>query len=117
MYNILIKVNAMQVLFWPHILCFVTLASSQDCICLEEIQSLSSLRNPVVLTHGEDERIFIGEQVGVVWIVNITDNQRLAEPFLNMTELVKTESRTGDERGFLQVRQRVEQEMREDSYR
>ena len=88
-------------------LCFLmsifTVAKTQDCICLEEITSVRGLRNPVYLINGGDERIFIIEQVGVVWIVDINDDRRITEPFLDISDVVKSGNVTQDERGFLQV--------------
>ena len=76
-----------------------TQITSQGCLCLEEFAD--QLANPVIFrTAVGDERIFIGEQVGIVHIY-FRNKTKLSEPFLDLQDLVLTSSRNGDERGFL----------------
>ena len=70
------------------------------CLCLEPFASL--LRNPVSLKSPPDGtgRVFISEQVGVVHIY-YKNGTKLEEPFMDITHMVLTSTREGDERGFL----------------
>ena len=43
---------------------------------------------PTDLVHANDERVFVAEQGGVVWIVE--DGERVSEPFLDITNLVRS---------------------------
>ncbi|CAH1790930.1 unnamed protein product [Owenia fusiformis] len=72
----------------------------KGCLCLEEFAS--ELRQPLLMRHANDdtERIFIGKQLGLVYIF-YKNKTKIEEPFLNITEIVLTTSREGDERGFL----------------
>lgn len=54
--------------------------------------------NPLSLTHAGDERLFIAEQEGLIWIIE--NGQRINEPFLDIRDLVGTD---GNERGFLGI--------------
>ena len=51
---------------------------------------------PLLLTHAGDERLFVGEQDGLVWIIE--DGQKVQEPFLDIRHLVGADA---NERGFL----------------
>ena len=78
------------------------LSQEPECVCLEELEEARGLTNPVVLRTVPDGqgRKFIGEQIGLVWVY-MPDGEKLPEPFLNLTEIVRTGGRVGDERGFL----------------
>ena len=54
--------------------------------------------NPLSLTHAGDERLFIAEQDGLIWIIE--NGQRINEPFLDIRDLVGTD---GNERGLLGI--------------
>ena len=43
-------------------------------------------RRPVAVEHADDERLFIVEQEGLIWIIQ--NNERLTEPFLDLRQLV-----------------------------
>ena len=79
-----------------------TLSQEPECVCLEELEEARGLINPVVLRTVPDGqgRKFIAEQIGLVWVY-MPDGEKLPEPFLNLTEIVETGGRRGDERGFL----------------
>jgi len=74
------------------------------CLCLQEVEEARGFRNPLILRHAGDgtRRRYIAEQIGLVWIFEPNGN-KLEEPFLNLTQVVKTSDRPGDERGFLQI--------------
>jgi hypothetical protein len=73
--------------------------SEAGCLCLEEFAS--NLANPLIFrTAVDDERIFVGEQLGKVYIY-YHNGSKLPDPFLDLQDLVLTSSREGDERGFL----------------
>lgn len=86
----------------------VTCVSAQtpepSCICLEELEAARDFKNPLRLTHAGDgtRRRFVAEQVGLVWVFR-PDGTKLEEPFLNITEVILTSDRPGDERGFLSL--------------
>uniref|UniRef100_A0A8C8AAY9 HHIP like 2 n=1 Tax=Otus sunia TaxID=257818 RepID=A0A8C8AAY9_9STRI len=69
-------------------------------LCLTEVAN--GLRNPVLMVHANDHthRMFIAEQVGVVWVY-LPDGSRLEEPFLDIKSIVLATPWIGDERGFL----------------
>ncbi|ELU13311.1 hypothetical protein CAPTEDRAFT_139254 [Capitella teleta] len=68
-------------------------------MCLREFAN--ELANPLIFrTVTDDERVFIGEQVGRVHIY-FRNGSRLPDPFLDLQDLVLTSSSHGDERGFL----------------
>ena len=74
--------------------------TSEGCMCLQEFAR--DLRNPLVFETPPDGsgRIFVGEQRGVVYIYDLFGN-RNREPFMDISNLVLSSSRRGDERGFL----------------
>lgn len=86
------------VLISPEVFC----QDEPECICLEELRAARGLKNPVVLRSALDgtNRKFIAEQTGEVWI-HMPDGVVLPKPFLNLTEIILTTDRFGDERGFL----------------
>ncbi len=53
-------------------------------------------RRPVLVTHAGDERVFVVEQEGLIWILQ--DGQRLAEPFIDIRQRVNDRS---SEQGLL----------------
>jgi glucose/arabinose dehydrogenase len=53
-------------------------------------------RRPVLVTHAGDERLFIVEQEGVIWILE--DGQRVSEPFLDIRQRVNDRA---NEQGLL----------------
>jgi glucose/arabinose dehydrogenase len=55
-------------------------------------------RRPVAVTHAGDERLFVVEQEGVIWILE--NGQRLSEPFLDIRQLVNDRS---NEQGLLGI--------------
>lgn len=54
------------------------------------------------MVHAGDgtHRLFVAEQVGVVWVY-LPDGSRLEQPFLDLKSTVLTTPWIGDERGFL----------------
>ncbi|XP_071165653.1 HHIP-like protein 2 [Mytilus edulis] len=66
------------------------------CVCMEELSSI--LDDPLIIQNAGDgtERLFVGEQKGVVHVFN-NNGVKSKTPFLNITENVKT----GGERGLL----------------
>lgn len=73
--------------------------NTPGCLCLEEFAR--DLANPLIFrTILGDERIFVGEQQGRVYIY-YQNKTKLNEPFLEMDDLVLTSGSEGDERGFL----------------
>ena len=75
--------------------------NEEGCLCLEEFTD--NLRNPILLLSPPDEtgRIFIAEQVGMVYIYD-RHGEKMSD-FLNIQNKVLTSSRRGDERGFLSM--------------
>ncbi len=75
-------------------------ATVDGCLCLELFAT--RLRNALVFRAPPDGtgRIFIAEQLGVVWIY-FKNGTRLPNYFMDISRTVLTTSRTGDERGFL----------------
>jgi len=74
--------------------------TEDGCLCLEEHST--GLRNPLILRTPPDNsgRLFIAEQVGIIYIYD-KQGSRLPDPFLDITNLVLTSARRGDERGLL----------------
>ena len=70
------------------------------CVCLEEFAL--GLRNPLAFRVPPDgsQRIFIAEQIGVVYIYH-PDKTRNLQPFMDLQDSVYVTGRSGDERGFL----------------
>ncbi|XP_063427532.1 HHIP-like protein 2 [Mytilus trossulus] len=64
------------------------LKKSSVCICMEELSS--NLDNPLIIQNAGDgtERLFVGEQKGVVHIFN-QNGVKCTTPFLNITDKVK----------------------------
>ena len=75
--------------------------TQEGCLCVERFQN-THLRNPIFAKHADDgtNRLFIGEQVGLIHIF-YPDGKNLSEPFLDMSDVIKTSSWKGDERGML----------------
>ena len=71
-----------------------------SCVCALPVAT--GLRNPVFAVHSGDQtgRLFIGEQLGVVWVL-AANNTRLSTPFLDIQSKVLTSGSIGDERGML----------------
>lgn len=59
-------------------------------------QIAGDFRRPVLVTHAGDERIFVVEQAGVIWILD--QEQRLPEPFLDLRQQVNDQA---NEQGLL----------------
>ena len=57
---------------------------------------VSEFSKPLLLTHAGDDRLFIVEQEGLVWIIE--NGQKYQEPFLDIRDQVGTD---GNERGLL----------------
>jgi glucose/arabinose dehydrogenase len=60
------------------------------------VQVAGDFRRPLALTHANDERIFVVEQEGVIWILK--NGERLTEPFLDLRQRVNDRS---SEQGLL----------------
>lgn len=71
-----------------------------NCVCVKEV--MIGLRNPVVAVNAGDgsNRMFVGEQLGVVRILH-PNGTISAAPFVDLQDIVVTSSRVGDERGLL----------------
>ncbi|KAK6182587.1 hypothetical protein SNE40_010238 [Patella caerulea] len=80
-----------------------TQITSEGCLCLEEY--FTDLRNPIFARSPPDgsNRMFIGEQVGLIYVSYPDDRDILPQPFLNITQKVKTTANEGDERGLFQI--------------
>ncbi len=74
--------------------------TEDGCLCLEELTG--ALRNPLLLRTPDDGtgRLFVAEQVGIVHIY-YKNGSKIADPFMNLTDVVLTSSWRGDERGLL----------------
>jgi glucose/arabinose dehydrogenase len=57
---------------------------------------MDGFNDPLLLTHAGDERLFIVEQDGLIWVIE--DGQKVQEPFLDIRHLVSVEP---NERGLL----------------
>ncbi len=67
-------------------------ASDQSGIFLIELQPLSGgFTRPVAIAHAGDERLFIAEQEGLIWILN-PDNTVSPVPFLDISDQVESEN-------------------------
>ena len=75
--------------------------TSDGCLCLEPFTS--GLRNPLVFRAPKDRtgRIFIAEQVGVVYALYKNGSRVSNVPFLDISNNVLITANAGDERGFL----------------
>ncbi|XP_069810641.1 HHIP-like protein 2 [Dendropsophus ebraccatus] len=74
----------------------------EGCLKMCLVEVANGLRNPVLMVHANDgtHRMFVAEQVGIVWIY-LPDGGQLDEPFLYLQESVVSSPWHGDERGFL----------------
>lgn len=75
-------------------------AQEDPCVCLEQFGT-EDLHNPTFMTTapGDDERIFVGEQPGLLWVYS-RDGTRNPEPFLDVSDRIELRP-TYDERGLL----------------
>jgi glucose/arabinose dehydrogenase len=71
-------------------------SQAQESYPLELLPTTDGLRRPVFLTHAGDERLFIIEQVGRIWIWQ--DGELLTTPFLDIVSSVDSR---GNEEGLL----------------
>lgn len=80
----------------------VPLEASQDASMIPDPNTatwnlvIDGFRRPVAAVHAGDERLFIVEQAGVIWILR--DGQRLPEPFLDLSQRVND---SANEQGLL----------------
>ncbi|MGI9336111.1 MAG: PQQ-dependent sugar dehydrogenase [Gammaproteobacteria bacterium] len=61
------------------------------------------LTSPVFATHAGDrsDRLFIVDQIGVIWILDVDEGECLADPFLDIQDRLPALSEGFDERGLL----------------
>lgn len=76
--------------------------SNKGRLCVEEIAR--GLRNPLAAVHAGDGsgRLFIVEQAGVIRILTAS-GKLLKQPFLDITDRVKSSASLGDERGLFNI--------------
>lgn len=75
--------------------------NAKGCLCVEEFSS--GLASPLIVVNANDgsERVFIGEQQGLVHI-SLEDKSKLATPFLDIrSSVMNNDGSSRDERGFL----------------
>jgi glucose/arabinose dehydrogenase len=81
----------------------ITPAASGAVVPLTTVRLASGLQKPVLATYapGDETRLFIIEQRGIIRILDLTTNTVLGTPFLNIDALVGGGISGNDERGLL----------------
>ena len=77
--------------------------TEDGCLCLEPFAT--NLRNPLAFRSPKDGsgRLFIAEQVGVVYAFHRNGSRVSSQPFLDISNRVLITNNAGDERGFLGI--------------